>query len=87
MGKTVTMNMRSSDYSNRVLGVIKEKYGLKDKGQALSKFAEMFGDEFVEREPKEEFVKEVIESCERHIKKYGFRSMTAKELDRIFRGD
>lgn len=80
MDKTVTVNLKISDYASRVLGVIKEKYGLKDKAQALDKFAEMFGDDFVDREIKEEVVKEVIESCEKHIKKYGFRSRTVAEL-------
>ena len=49
-GRTVTMNLRAKDYTNRVLGVIKEKYGLRDKSEALDKFAEMCGDEFVEEE-------------------------------------
>ncbi|MFH0954763.1 MAG: hypothetical protein V1777_01520 [Candidatus Micrarchaeota archaeon] len=86
MGKTVTMNVTVSEYTNRVVGVVKEKYGLKDKGKALDKFAELCGDEFVEREVKEEVVKEVIASCARHIKKYGFRKMTLDELDRLTAG-
>lgn len=87
MGKTVTMNVRVSDYSSRVLGVVKEKYGLRDKGEALDKFAEIYGDEFVDREVKDEVIREVIESCDRHIKKYGFRKMSLKELDKICRGE
>ncbi|MDD3084121.1 MAG: DUF2683 family protein [Candidatus ainarchaeum sp.] len=87
MQKTVTMNLKANEYTNRVLGVVKEKYGLNDKGQALNKFAEMFGDEFVDREVKDEIIKEVIASCDRHIKKYGFKPMTTKELDKICRGD
>ena len=80
MNKIVTMNLKVDNYTSRVLGVVKEKYGLKDKGQALNKFAEMFGEEFVDQEVKEEVVKEVIESCNRHIKKYGFRSRTLNDL-------
>lgn len=87
MGKTVAMNIRVSDYANRVLGVVKEKYGLNDKGQALDKFAEMYGDEFVGQEVREEVVRKVIESCDRHMKKYGFRKMSIKELDRLCRGE
>lgn len=87
MGKTVTMNVKVKEYTGRVLGVVKEKYGLKDKGEALDKFAEMFGEEFVEREVKEEVIREVIASCERHIKKYGFRKMSLKELDELFEGE
>ncbi|MBI2530444.1 MAG: DUF2683 family protein [Candidatus Diapherotrites archaeon] len=85
------MNLRAKDYTNRVLGVIKEKYGLRDKSEALDKFAELYGgdfvDEFIDKEVKDEVVREVIESCDRHIKKYGFRSMSVEELDRLCRGE
>jgi hypothetical protein len=81
------MNLKAEDYTNRVLGVVKEKYGLNDKSQALNKFVDMFGDEFVDREVREDVIKEVIASCGRHIKKYGFKSMTTKELDNLCRGD
>lgn len=87
MGKTVTMNIKVRDYTSRVLGVMKEKYGLRDKGSALDKFAEMYGGELVEPEVKEEVIREVIESCDRHIKKYGFRKMSIKELDKLCRGE
>ena len=87
MEKTVTMNIKVKDYTRRVLGVVKEKYGLKDKGDALDKFAEMYGEEFVDREVKEEVIREVIESCNRHIKKYGFRKMSIKGLDKLCRGE
>lgn len=87
MGKSVTMNLKVKDYTSRVLGVVKEKYGLKDKGEALDKFAEMYGEELVEREVKEEVIKGVIESCERHLKKYGLKKMGIEELDRLCRGE
>ena len=86
MGKMVTMNLKVSDYASRVLGVIKEKYGLKDKGQALAKFAEMYGDEFVGAEVKEEVIREIIESSNKHIKKYGFRSRTVSDLRKKLEG-
>lgn len=78
-----SMSITVNEYTNRVLGVIKEKFGLKDKAQALNRFAELFGDEFVEREVKEEVVSEVIKDCEAHIKKYGYRKMSLKELDKL----
>ena len=87
MGREVTMNIKVKDYTSRVLGVVKEKYGLRDKGAALDKFAEMYGEEFVEPEVKEEVIRGVIESCDRHIKKYGFRKMSVKELDKLCRGE
>ncbi|MFH1586368.1 MAG: hypothetical protein ABID38_00765 [Candidatus Diapherotrites archaeon] len=86
MGKTVTMNVKVKDYSSRVLGVVKEKYGLRDKGEALDKFADMFGEEFVDKEVKDELIREVIASTERHIKKYGFRSRSVNDLRKIIEG-
>ena len=71
-------------YSNRVLGVIKEKYGLKDKGQAINKFAELHGDEFVEKEVSEDVIAEAIAISNRHLKKYGTRKMKNNELDTLF---
>lgn len=82
MGR-VNVNLKVSDYSSRVLGVIKEKFGLRDKGQALDKFAELYGDEFVDREVKDEVVRDVIRSTEAHIRKHGFKAMTVEELDRL----
>ena len=79
----ISFRAQIDEYTNRVLGVIKEKFGLKDKSQALDKFAEMYGDDFVEREVKDEVVEEVIKSCEAHIKKWGHRKMSLKELDRL----
>lgn len=78
-----SMSITVNEYTNRVLGVIKEKFGLKDKAKALDKFADICGEEFVEKEVKEELVRGVIKSCEEHIKKYGYRKMSLKELDKL----
>jgi hypothetical protein len=81
---TISLRADISEYANRVLGVIKEKFGLRDKSEAINKFAEMFGEDFVEPEVKDDVVRDLIKSCERHIKKYGYRKMTIKELDKLF---
>lgn len=80
----VNVNLVVDDYTNRVLGVIKEKYGLKDKGEALCTFADMYGDDFVEREVKEDAAKRILEIHNKHMKKYGFKSMTDQELKDLF---
>lgn len=72
-----------SDYSNKILNVIKARFGLRDKSEAINRFIEMYGDEIVEKEAKEEFLKDVIKSCDAHIKKYGNRKMSVKEIDRL----
>ncbi len=83
MTQTTNFRAQLDEYTNRVLGVIKEKFGLKDKSEALNKFAEMYGEEFVEPEIKDEVARELIKSCEQHIKKYGYRKMSMKELDKL----
>lgn len=80
------INLRAeiSEYSNRVLGVIKEKYGLKDKSEAIDKFAEMYGEEFVDLEIKDEVLRDLISDCELHFRKHGRRKMSMKQLDKLF---
>lgn len=87
MAKMVTMNLKVNDYTSRVLGVIKEKYGLRDKSAAADKFASMFGEEVIEPEVKDEVIKESIEICDRHIKKYGFRKMSIEEFEKLCKGE
>ena len=79
----ISMNITVNEYTKRVLGVVKERFGLKDKAEALDKFAFMFGEKFVEKEVKDEVVGDVITSCRKHIKKYGCRKMSLKELDNL----
>jgi len=83
MGKTITMNLKVSEYTSRVLGVIKEKFGLKDKSKALEKFAQMFGEEFVEQEVSEEYLKKLLKIDSKHMRRYGRQKMTIKELDKL----
>ncbi len=80
---TTAMNLHVSDYASRVLGVVKEKFGLRDKSEAMNKFAEMFGDEFIDKEAKDAYIKKIIEIEKKHIAKYGSKKMTLAELDRL----
>jgi hypothetical protein len=75
-----TLNLHVTDYTNRVLGVIKEMFGLKNKSEALNKFAELFGDEFVGKDVREDVIKDIIRSCDEHAKKHGTRRMSLSEL-------
>ena len=58
-----------------------------DYPEIAAAFAEIYGEEFVEPEVKDEVVQEVIDSCERHIKKYGFRKMSIEEFDKLCKGE
>lgn len=72
-----------SDYANQVLNVIKAKFDLHDKSEATNRFIEMFGDEFVEKEANDEYLKKIIETEKKHFQKYGRRKMTSQELDKL----
>ncbi len=80
----VNVNLTVDDYTNRVLGVVKEKYGLRDKSEALVKIAHSYGHDLIEEEVSEDYIKKMIKRCDSHIKKYGYRKMTNKELNRLF---
>jgi len=86
MGGFVNMNLKVNEYTSRVLGVVKETYGLKDKAAALDKFVDLYGEEYVDREIKDELVKDIVRSSEEHIKKHGFRSRTVRDLRKSIEG-
>ena len=76
-----------SNYSNRVISVVKAKYDLKDKSEALNKFVEMYGVEEVEPEVKDSYLKKIFEIEEEHFKKYGYKHTSVKELRQEIEGD
>ncbi len=80
---TVFAQIELNEYTNRVLNVLKAKFSLKDKSEAINKFAEIYGDEIVEKEANDQYVKKIIGITENHMKKYSGRKMTLKELDSI----
>ncbi len=49
-----------SDDANRVLNVVKAKYGLKDKSAAIDKIVKSFGEEILEPELKPEYVERAM---------------------------
>ncbi|PIN76124.1 hypothetical protein COV18_00730 [Candidatus Woesearchaeota archaeon CG10_big_fil_rev_8_21_14_0_10_37_12] len=77
-----SMSLQVGEYTSRVLGVIKEKFGLKDKAEALDKFADLYGEEFVEKEVKEELITKMIQDCAKW-EKTGKKKMSIKELDKL----
>ena len=79
----ISARVSLTPYANQVLAVVKAKYNLGDKSAALNKFVEIYGDEVVEKEANEEYVKRILDINERHIRKYGSRKMTLKDLDRL----
>lgn len=62
-----------NENANRVLNIIKAKYGLKDKSEAINLMAEQYEEEILEPELRPEFI-ERIKSTE-HLKGIKFKSM------------
>ena len=81
--KMVTARLELAEHTNKVLNVVKAKFGLRDKSEALNKFMDMYGDEFVEKDASEEYIKKILEIDKRHAKKYGYRKMSLRELDAL----
>jgi len=79
----VSARVELGDYTNRVLGIIKIKYGLKDKSEALNKFVELYGNDILEKESGEEYAKKIVEISKNHFKKYGYKKMSLQELDKL----
>ncbi|MBU0907904.1 MAG: DUF2683 family protein [Nanoarchaeota archaeon] len=79
----ISARIEMSTYTNRVLSVIKAKYGLKDKSEAINKFTDMYGDEIVEKEANEDYVKKIITMTNEHLEKNKNRKMSFEELDKL----
>jgi len=83
MEKMISARVELDDYANRVLGIIKIKFGLRDKSEALNKFIEIYGEEIMEKQASEEYIKKVIEITKKHFEKYRNKKMTLQELDKL----
>ncbi len=83
--ETISARVELNEYTNKVLAVIKARYGLKDKSGAINKFAQDYGEDIVEKEAKDNYIKEMIEGVNEHLKKYKNRKMTLRELDALFK--
>ena len=82
--KTISARVELDNYASKVLAVLKAKYNLKDKSEAINKFAELYGDEVVEKEPKEEYVKHILEVTNKHLERHKNKKMSIKQLDALF---
>ncbi len=77
----IEARFKMDEYTKRVLDVIKGKYGLSNRSEALRKFAETEGYKYVE--PNEAVLKEIDAEYETHKKKNPKRKMKDEELRAI----
>lgn len=80
----ISARVELNNYANKVLNIIKIKFGLKDKSEALNKFIELYGDDVMEQKATEEYVKKVIEVTKKHYDRYKHKKMSVQELDNLF---
>ena len=71
------------DYTARVLDVVKGKFGLKNRSEALKKLALEAGNEYIELAPNEMMLKELDAIYEGHKKKHGNRKMSDAKLKKL----
>ncbi len=81
--KMVLARLNLNGYTNRVMNVIRARFDLKDKSEALNKFVELYGDDVVEKEANDQYIKKLLEIEEKHLKKYGHRKMSMEQLDKL----
>ena len=82
----VDARVELSEYSNKVLAVVKAKYDLKDKSEAINKFIESYGENEVEHEVKESYVKKLLKIEKNHLKKHWYRHTSLKDLRKEIEG-
>ena len=79
----IQARMEMDEYTARVLDVIKGKFGLKNRSEALKKLALEAGNEYIELAPSEMVLKELDAIYEDHKRKHGNRKMSDKELRKL----
>jgi len=62
------------EHTNRILNMVKAKYGLKDKSQAIDQMALQYEQEIMEPEIRPEYAKKLLK-----IDKEGFKSFSSIE--------
>ena len=79
----ISVRVSLNGYTNKVLAMIKAKYGLTDKSQAINKFIEIYGENVVEKEASDEYVKKIIGLVDEYEKSGNHKKMTFEELDNL----
>jgi hypothetical protein len=77
------VRLELDDYTKQVLDVVKGKFGLSNRNDALIKFAQLYGGDFVELQPKKEVLDYLDATFNAHLQKHPRRKMSLKELDAL----
>ncbi|MCH8519809.1 MAG: DUF2683 family protein [Nanoarchaeota archaeon] len=79
------IRLEADNYTLRVLDVIKGKYGLKNRSEALKKFAKEYGEDFVEPELSDSYVQMLREQVEEYEKNPSkFKKSSIDDVDTLW---
>ena len=79
----ISARVKLNNYSNKILGIIKLKFDLHDKSEAVNKFVEIFGETILEEEVSDDYLAKVISLTKKHLEKYKNKKMSLAELDKL----
>jgi len=75
--------MELNDYTTRVLDVVKGKYGLKNRNDALNKIIVIHGDDYLEPDFDEKEQQALLAIVANHKKKHPNRKLTLADVDKL----
>ncbi|MGI6589523.1 MAG: antitoxin [Candidatus Iainarchaeum sp.] len=78
--KMVSARVVLNEYSNKVLNVVKAKYSLKDKSEALNKFIHKYGEEEVEKEVNDKYLEKIINIEKNYFKNNNYNHTPLDKL-------
>ncbi|MBS3074081.1 DUF2683 family protein [Candidatus Pacearchaeota archaeon] len=81
--ESISARIELTPQANRIINVVKAKYNFKDKSEAINKFLEIHGHDLINEEAREDYVKEVLEVINKHMKSHKSRKMTLEQLDSL----
>lgn len=82
---TTQARFELDEYTIRVLDVVKGKFGLKTRNEALNTFIKEYGQDLVDYEVSDEVVKHFDNIVKEHEAEYGkkWKPMSEKDLDNL----
>jgi hypothetical protein len=79
------VRFKLDDYSIRVLDIVKGKFGLKNRNEALIKFIEEFGGKYLDKDVSDEVIVHFNNVLREHYEKYEGKKnkLSLDEVDKI----
>ena len=72
-----------SDEANQVLNIVKAKFGLKDKSEAINVMAKQYEDSILEPQLRPEYKKELLKLDKGRFKRFSSVEELRKEIEKV----